>query len=101
MEHEQPPAKKGKTILSFFKRVDKSSEDTLTSSVQTSLISSLGISNVQSHEIERDPGKRKKICQYPINLRNEIRRAYIRAGPYQPILLEYPKTKFGEHNRSF
>ncbi|XP_073135836.1 uncharacterized protein [Henckelia pumila] len=32
---------------------------------------------------------------------DEIRRAYIKMGPYQPIKNEYPPTKFGSQNRRF
>ncbi|XP_075521353.1 uncharacterized protein LOC142554575 [Primulina tabacum] len=39
--------------------------------------------------IERDPGKRKKICEYHINIRDEIRRSYLNMMPYQQDMLEY------------
>ncbi|XP_073119045.1 uncharacterized protein [Henckelia pumila] len=32
---------------------------------------------------------------------DEIRRVYIKMGPYQPIKNEYPPTKFGSQNRRF
>ena len=35
-------------------------------------------------EIDRDPGSRKQICEFPINKQDEIRRAYLIEGPYQP-----------------
>ena len=43
--------------------------------------------------LERDPGKRPSIWNYPINQRDEIRRAYIKAGPYQYIMSKYPYDK--------
>ncbi|XP_027088673.2 uncharacterized protein [Coffea arabica] len=36
--------------------------------------------------IERDPGKRKSIWEYLEHQRDEVRRAYIKFGPYQPKL---------------
>lgn len=36
--------------------------------------------------IERDPGKRKSIWEYLEHQRDEVRRAYIKFGPYQPEL---------------
>ena len=50
--------------------------------------------------LERDLGLRPQIWEYPIEKRDEVRRAYIKAGPYQSILSKYPKS--GEkHPRSF
>ncbi|XP_073025239.1 uncharacterized protein [Primulina eburnea] len=108
MEH-QSAAKKGKTLISsFFKKRDRqASEDTsiptvLTMQHQSS--ESLLFPNIQipscssprdDHQssstfIERDPGKRKQICEYHVNVRDEIRRSYLNMGPYQPDMLEYP-----------
>ena len=47
----------------------------------------------------RDPRMRKQIWEYDANERDEIRKAYIKLGPYQPKLDEYKKTKFGRHSR--
>ncbi|MBA0647937.1 hypothetical protein Goklo_015740, partial [Gossypium klotzschianum] len=38
---------------------------------------SLDLSN-----LEREPGLCKQIYEYPVNMRDEIRRAYIKLGPY-------------------
>ncbi|XP_073037899.1 uncharacterized protein [Primulina eburnea] len=110
MEH-QSAAKKGKTLIfSFFKKRDRqTSEDTsiptvLTMQHQSS--ESLLFPNIQipscssprdDHQssstfIERDPGKRKQICEYHVNVRDEIRRSYLNMGPYQPDMLEYPAS---------
>jgi hypothetical protein len=35
--------------------------------------------------LEFDPGLRRQIWDYDVNQRDEIRRAYIKAGPYQRI----------------
>ncbi|CAL8162116.1 unnamed protein product [Prunus armeniaca] len=51
--------------------------------------------------LERDPGLRPQIWNYPINQRDEIRRAYINVGPYQPMLSKYPKSGSVTHQRSF
>ncbi|KAL6570330.1 hypothetical protein OROMI_014844 [Orobanche minor] len=51
--------------------------------------------------IERDPRKRKPLWEYSIKARDDIRRAYLKFGPYQPKLEAYPVTKFGTQNHSF
>ncbi|GMI80090.1 hypothetical protein like AT1G19260 [Hibiscus trionum] len=47
--------------------------------------------------IERDPGLRNSIWDFPPNQRDEVRRAYIGKGPYQPIPSNDPKyvDKYG------
>ncbi|XP_042418961.1 zinc finger MYM-type protein 1-like [Zingiber officinale] len=114
----QSATKKGKTLISsFFKKRDRetsestsipttmenqSSEGLLIPSVQISSISSPSKDHQSSSAcIERDPGKRKPICEYHVNIRDEIRRSYLKMGPYQPDMLEYPATKFGNQNRRF
>ncbi|XP_055959723.1 uncharacterized protein LOC126656775 [Mercurialis annua] len=47
--------------------------------------------------LERDPGLRRPILEYPVIKRDEIRRAYINLEPYQPILPKYPLS--GPTNR--
>ena len=37
---------------------------------------------LQFKEINRDLGSRKQSCEFPINKQNEIRRAYLKEGPY-------------------
>ncbi|XP_022875334.1 uncharacterized protein LOC111393844 isoform X2 [Olea europaea var. sylvestris] len=49
---------------------------------------------------ERDPGKRIPIWQYPANKQDEVRRAYVDMGPYQPIY-DYPFVSFGTKKRRF
>ncbi|KAK5845612.1 hypothetical protein PVK06_001806 [Gossypium arboreum] len=51
--------------------------------------------------LEREPGLRKQIYEYPVNMSDEIRRAYINVGPYQPILLKYPASNSKKHSRYF
>jgi hypothetical protein len=35
------------------------------------------------------------LWQHPINQQDEIKRAYIKMDPYQPKLVEYPRTELG------
>ncbi|GMI77977.1 hypothetical protein like AT1G19260 [Hibiscus trionum] len=49
--------------------------------------------------IERDPRLRKPMWEHPINQRDEIRRAYLRAGPYQIRLSSYPFSEEKHHRR--
>ncbi|KAF5444869.1 hypothetical protein F2P56_033965 [Juglans regia] len=51
--------------------------------------------------LERDPGLRPQIWEFPTNLQDEIRRAYLKAGPYQPKLSEYPFSGIGNQHRRF
>ncbi|XP_060972576.1 uncharacterized protein LOC115696806 [Cannabis sativa] len=52
------------------------------------------------NSLERDPGIRLPIWEYPPEKRDEVRRAYIKAGPYQIILSSYQKSEEA-HSRSF
>ncbi|XP_071726894.1 uncharacterized protein [Rutidosis leptorrhynchoides] len=51
----------------------------------------------------RDPGLRPSFMDYPINQHDEIRRAYIKHGPYQLRKSKYPQSSSGSGsgNRSF
>ena len=92
---------KPSTIDSFFKRKSTNcsetpiSENPLTKSQRTEIKES------ENNALERDPGLRPQIGEYHINQRDEIRRAYIKVGPYQPILSKYPKSGPVTHSRSF
>ncbi|KAJ8775426.1 hypothetical protein K2173_023191 [Erythroxylum novogranatense] len=44
------------------------------------------------NSLERDPSLRRQICEYVVDQRDEVRRAYIKAGPYQDFLSTYPKS---------
>lgn len=49
------------------------------------------MSKVEKEEVdisilEKDPGKRPPIWQYPVDQRDEIRISYLKSGPYQPSL---------------
>jgi hypothetical protein len=41
------------------------------------------------------------VWKHPINQQDEIRRAYIKMGLYQPKLAEYPMTESGRQYRRF
>nr|GMD86875.1 zinc finger MYM-type protein 1-like [Ipomoea batatas] len=103
--------KKTQRIDLFFKR--KNSED---STSQVNPFASIEPLNFESRPekaqrveinekfdtqaLERDPGLRLPIWKCPIDKRDEVRRAYIKADPYQCLLSKYPKS--GEkHPRSF
>ncbi|KAG8369226.1 hypothetical protein BUALT_Bualt15G0129500 [Buddleja alternifolia] len=64
------------------------------------------VSRVEKEEIdlsslERDPGLRRPILEYPIEQRDKVRRAYIMAGPCQPRPGKYPLSGVANHLRSF
>jgi hypothetical protein len=102
-----------KTLFSFFKSIDKdqSNSDAPSASTNigaTTLLSdeqrSLKIQRTESREVDgisRDPANRLQICKEPVNKRDEIRRLYIKTGPYQPCLHEYPPTQDGKQCRRF
>ena len=104
---------KSTTILNFFKRKNLNNSEVIaddarlpTPSVDVPVSENLQteVSNVtidESTGFVCDPGMRKQIWEYDANERDEIRRVYIKLGPYQPKLDEYKKTKFGRHSRKF
>ncbi|XP_019227152.1 PREDICTED: uncharacterized protein LOC109208487 [Nicotiana attenuata] len=51
--------------------------------------------------LERDPGERKQISEYPPNLRDRVRRHYIEKGPCQLREFDFPNTNFGGKLRHF
>ena len=53
-----------------------------------------------NNSLERDPGKRLQIWKYPMSQRDEIRRAYLKWGPYQRQLQNSPYSK-KKHPRRF
>nr|XP_011463637.1 PREDICTED: zinc finger MYM-type protein 1-like [Fragaria vesca subsp. vesca] len=50
-------------------------------------------------DLERDPGKRVQIYEYPVNQQDHVRRSYIKLGPYQPKLFEYPRVRYELTNK--
>ena len=51
--------------------------------------------------LERDPAKRKQMWEYPVNLREQVRRAYMTLGPFQIRLQEYHAKGSKKHPRRF
>ncbi|KAK4589251.1 hypothetical protein RGQ29_020020 [Quercus rubra] len=98
---------KRKTIEAFFKKKDVSNSEIRTPvAVETNVNTSMPDEHpskcpkLQSEEIDRDPGTRKQICEFPINKQDEIRRAYLINGPYQPKDIVYPYNN-DTHRRRF
>ncbi|KAK8332446.1 hypothetical protein V6Z11_A10G140700 [Gossypium hirsutum] len=108
---------KSKTIDSFFKKksiettqspseasqieVPPSSFALLNSDARPSKIPIVEDEALDLSNLERELGLRKQIYEYPVNMRDEIRRAYIKLGPYQPILSEYPISNSKKHPHYF
>ena len=53
--------------------------------------------------LERDPGLRLPVWKYPHNVHDEIGRAYIKLGEFQPTMYreKYPTNLFGSQHRRF
>jgi len=47
------------------------------------------------NEIMRDPGLRKQIHVYALDIQDLVRRAYILKGPMKPNLPSFSRTQFG------
>jgi len=104
---------KPNTILDFFKRKNAQTSNAnydVASSPTSDIVVSENFSKksrrVDENEfdislLEFDSGLRRQIWEYNVNQRDEIRRAYIKVGPYQFILTEYPKSGDPNHLRSF
>ncbi|XP_075649656.1 uncharacterized protein LOC142620117 [Castanea sativa] len=97
---------KRKTIDAFFKKKDVSNSEfrtlvTVETNVDTSMVDEhpSKCSRIQSEEINRDLGSRTLICEFPINKQDEIRRAYLNEGPYQPKNIEYPYNNDNHRHR--
>ncbi|XP_025647563.1 uncharacterized protein [Arachis hypogaea] len=106
---------KFKTIDTFFKRKDQENEDastittpilegssnfiTSSSSLNSSKRPRLLPNQLDVFHLERDPGMRPMIWKFPPNKRDEIRRAYIKVGPNQQILDNYPFSGDKSHRR--
>ncbi|XP_050229221.1 uncharacterized protein LOC126678361 [Mercurialis annua] len=54
-----------------------------------------------STDVIADPGERISIDDYEINIRDEVRRAYVLKGPCQPKGHKFFQKTFGNQNRSF
>lgn len=103
-----------KTIDSFFKKKDVShseiDSDTLLNRPLTTNLNEwpskcrrIFPEEIDATTLQRDLGKRSQIREYPVNLQDEMQRAYLRAGQCQPIILptEYPPSGPENHRRRF
>ncbi|GKB78603.1 zinc finger MYM-type protein 1-like protein [Tanacetum coccineum] len=59
----------------------------------------LNMDEVKLESLIRDPGVRPPLSSYPSNQQDEIRRTYIRLGPYQLVKAHYPLSPCGFHKR--
>ena len=48
-----------------------------------------------------DPGFRPRITFYHPNVRDQVRMRYLQKSPCQPCNHKFPKSKSGDHERSF
>jgi hypothetical protein len=104
---------KPNTILDFFKRknsqssnanvgdVSSPTSDIIVSENSSTKSRRVDVNGFDISSLEFDPGLRQQIWEHNVNQRHEIRRAYIKAGPYQIIPSQYPKSGDKNHPRSF
>ncbi|CAH9074654.1 unnamed protein product [Cuscuta europaea] len=103
-------------MLRFYPKVPKGSKwPSIDGSSSKNVISSSNITpdvenNVKKPRIEveiseddivGDPGLRKAIESYDVNIRKEVRRGYLTKGPTQPREFKFPQTEFSGCMRSF
>ena len=99
------------TIDTFFKKksvqYDEVIESSSSSNIQSTYIENHLAKNLRVEKendisfLEHDQGLRLSIWEYSINQHDEIQRAYIKAGSYQPHLSEYPLSSSIKHQRHF
>ncbi|KAL1309523.1 hypothetical protein AAHE18_17G184000 [Arachis hypogaea] len=82
---------KMKTIDTFFKKTSQKSENR----------PRLNPEQMEVCHLVRDPGIRPMIWKFHPSKRDEIRRAYLKAGPNQPIFDKYPFSSDTSHPRRF
>ena len=73
--------------------------NTLSENVE--LTSNLDEIEINQDDIVSDPGLRKPIESFNVNIRDRIRREYASKGPCQPHNHIFPKKKYGKDNISF
>lgn len=56
---------------------------------------------VDLDKLPADPGLRKQITEYPVKIRDEVRRAYVLKGPFQPRDHPFPQKRIGNYDRRF
>ncbi|XP_060170421.1 uncharacterized protein LOC132601341 [Lycium barbarum] len=56
--------------------------------------------NINFNYLKADPANRRPIAEYDPNIRDEVRRYYIKKGPCQPMNHDFPKTQFGKKKKT-
>ncbi|XP_058734484.1 uncharacterized protein LOC131606207 [Vicia villosa] len=100
---------KSRKIDSFFKRKERDDESLTSISEPQRVLQNPrieeNVSRVCPDDIENslecDPGKHPPMWKYLLNQMNEIRRAYLKWGPYQMHLEQYPLSGNKDHQRRF
>ncbi|GJX82222.1 zinc finger MYM-type protein 1-like protein [Tanacetum coccineum] len=80
---------------------DNIMEESPRARVEPETNTTLNTDEVRLESLIRDPGVRPPLSSYPSNQQGEIRRTYIRLGPYQLVKAHYPLSPCGFHKRSF
>ncbi|XP_071718860.1 uncharacterized protein [Rutidosis leptorrhynchoides] len=76
-------------------------QDRNQSEVQVSETHEPNVETTNFNSLERDPGKRKRMREYPLKEREKIRREYLKLGPYQIHLQKYPSKGSKKQARRF
>ncbi|CAN1743502.1 Zinc finger MYM-type protein 1 [Linum perenne] len=113
----QPPKKKGKNSTLFFyfskgrectnvqeESNIQSQNQPSSSPIQNQASTPILIQNQEplcDVEVERDPGKRKKVNDWPLELRDEVRRKYLSLGAYQPKQVYFRPRQYHDNSRKF
>ncbi|GJY83678.1 zinc finger MYM-type protein 1-like protein [Tanacetum coccineum] len=80
---------------------DNIMEESPRARVEPETNTTLNTDEVKLESLIRDPGVRPPLSSYPSNQQDEIRRTYIRLGPYQLVKAHYPLSPCGFHKRRF
>lgn len=93
----------------FFKRKDRD-EENLTHMVEPQRVLenprieeniNRGCADDIENSLERDPGKLPTLWEYNVNQIDEIEKSYLKWGPYQMHLEQYPLSGKEDHQRHF
>ncbi|KAI0488666.1 hypothetical protein KFK09_028505 [Dendrobium nobile] len=91
----------------YFKKISQSSNETSKKDEEQSPkricveIESSRNQEVDLENLPSDPGLRIPIYEFSPNIQDQVRRAYLQRGPFQPRIHEFPQTKFGAKDRRF
>jgi hypothetical protein len=95
---------KPKTIDAFFKKKNADSNSKMSSSTSNPQTLAPVVESFDISTLQRDPGLRPQIWEYPINQRDEIRCAYLKLGPHRFIPSSssgYPVSGIEKNRRRF